>query len=345
MSDLALSIAGDDAGSSKRRREPNFNKWEDLPFASKCYVNTTCDPTVGNNQKGLAFWRKFHAKFALVHSQTHISVKQNEQVRSLDQLMHRFNRNTKVHIMVYNKHYIHIHNEKPSGVLPVDQYPELICARYKEVEGKSFRFAQCVDILHSLVKCSPDNAAPALVPGLIDTHRALPPGAGLPDDDDDDDDVESSLVVTTDPSVATSSTPSTSGRRPTNMAGSVMGSHMRRPIGTKRAKAAAAVARRSGGGNNSGGGGEEVEEPLVVDLSSTAAEMAAGFSEMNSNNKKKDAFDMKAKEFDMKAKVFDMFISLGKKDVAEKVANTLLEYCINPSTPGGVVQQQEEGGE
>jgi hypothetical protein len=84
----------------------------------------------------------------------------------------------------------------------------------------------------------------------------------------------------------------------------------------------------------------------VVDLSSTAAEMAAGFSEMNSNNKKKDAFfDMKAKEFDMKAKVFDMFMSLGKKDVAEKVANTLLEYCINSSTPGEVVQQEEENEE
>jgi hypothetical protein len=110
MSDPALSIAGDDAGSSKRRREPNFNKWEDLTLL-KCYVlNTTCDPTVGNNQKGLAFcWRKVHAKFALVHSQTHISVKQNEQVRSLDQLMHRFNRNIKVDIMVYNKHYMHPH--------------------------------------------------------------------------------------------------------------------------------------------------------------------------------------------------------------------------------------------
>ena len=121
MSETAASIAGDDAGSSKRRREPNFNKWEDLTL-SKCYVNTTCDPTVGNNQKGLAFWRKVHAKFALVHSQTHISVKQNEQVRSLDQLMQRFNRNIKVDIMVYNKHYIHIHTEKPSGV-PVDKYP------------------------------------------------------------------------------------------------------------------------------------------------------------------------------------------------------------------------------
>ena len=87
----------------------------------------------------------------------------------------------------------------------------------------------------------------------------------------------------------------------------------------------------------------------MVDLSSTAAEMAANFSEMNSNNKKKDAFDMKAKEFDMKAKVFDMFMSLGKKEVAEKVANTLLEFCNkNSSTttsvvsPEGVQQEVEE---
>ncbi len=128
--------AGDDAGSSKRTRsEPNFNKWEDLTL-SKCYVNTSCDPTISNNQKGIAFWRKVHDKFALVHSQTHISVKQNELVRSLDQLMHRFNRNIKVNIMVYNKHYIHIHTEKPSGVL-VEQYPELICAQYKERCGRT----------------------------------------------------------------------------------------------------------------------------------------------------------------------------------------------------------------
>ncbi len=326
---------GGDDSSSKRKREPNFNKWEDLTLC-KCYINTTCDPTVGNNQKGIAFWRKVHEKFALVHSQTHISIKQHDQVRSVDQLMNRFNRHIKVDIMVYNKHFLHIKAEKPSGV-PEEQYPELICARYKEVEGKSFRFAQCVDTLHSVPKFSPEHT-PALVPGLIDTHRALPPGAGLPDDDDDDDDDVESSVVVTESSVTTPST-STSSRRPTNMAGSVMGSHMRRPIGSKRAKAAAAAARSSGGGNNSG---EEVEEPLVVDLSSTAAEMAANFSEMNSNNKKKDAFDMKAKEFDMKAKVFDMFMSLGKKEVAEKVANTLLEFCNkNSSATTGVVSPEE----
>jgi hypothetical protein len=143
--------------------------------------------------------------------------------------------------------------------------------------------------------------------------------------------------------VATS-TPSTSGRRPTHMTGSVMGSHLRRPIGTKRAKAA--VAAGSQGGSNNG-----VEEPVVdlcgPTLSSTAAEeMSANFSKMNSNNKNKDAFDMKAKEFDMKAKVFDMFMPLGKKDVAEQVANTLLQYCNNSSTtcvvPPGEVQEVEE---
>ncbi len=112
---------------------------------------------------------------------------------------------------------------------------------------------------------------------------------------------------------------------------------MRRPIGTKRAKAAVA-AGRSGGTN----AGEEEVGVVDLSLSSTAAEMAANFSEMNSNNKKKDAFDMKAKEFDMKAKVFDMFMSLGKKEVAEKVANTLLEFCNNNSSATtGVVSSEE----
>jgi hypothetical protein len=195
---------------------------------------------------------------------------------------------------------------------------------------------------HSPLPCQILSCTPALVPGLINT----PHNDDDNDDDDDDDDVDSSVVVTEESSVVTS-TLSTSSRRPTNMAGSMMGSHMTQPIGTKRAKAAAAAARSAG--NYTG-----EEEPGVVDLTlrsnTAAAEMAANFSEMNSNNNKKDAFDMKAKEFDMKAKVFDMFTTmslLGKKDVAEEVANTLLEYCKKSSIPSevappGEVQQEEE---
>ncbi len=107
-----------DESSKRRKREPkNFNKWEDLTLC-KCYIKISCDPTVGNNQqKGMVFWRKVHEKFSLVHSQTHISIKQqHEHVWSMDQLMNRFNRNIKVDIMVYNKHYLHIMSEKPSGV-------------------------------------------------------------------------------------------------------------------------------------------------------------------------------------------------------------------------------------
>jgi hypothetical protein len=111
--------AGGGDESFKRKREPNFNKWEDLTLC-KCYINSACDPTVGNNQKGIVFWRKVHEKLALLHSQIYISVKQHDQVRSVDQLTNRFNRNIKVDIMVYNKHYLHIMSGKPSGV-PEDQ--------------------------------------------------------------------------------------------------------------------------------------------------------------------------------------------------------------------------------
>jgi hypothetical protein len=129
------------------------------------------------------------------------------------------------------------------------------------------------------------------------------------------------------------------------MARSVMGSHMRRPIGIKRRAKAAVAAGRKGGSNN--GVEEAVVDLCGPTLSSTATEMSANFSEMNSNNKKKDAFDMnKVKEFEMKAKVFDVFMSLGKKEVAEQVANTLLQYCNNSSTtsvvPPEEVQEAEE---
>ncbi len=75
-------------------------------------------------------------------------------------------------------------------------------------------------------------------------------------------------------------------------------------------------------------------------LSSTAAEeMAANFSEMNSNNKRKHAPFFDIKEFEMKARKVSYVssMSLGKKEVAEQVANTLLEYCKKSSTTTSVV--------
>jgi hypothetical protein len=64
-----MFAAGDDSSRKRKQEEPNFNKWEDLVTLCKCYINTSCDPTVGNNQKGMMFWRKVHEKFAIAWCQ------------------------------------------------------------------------------------------------------------------------------------------------------------------------------------------------------------------------------------------------------------------------------------
>ncbi len=125
--------------------------------------------------------------------------------------------------------------------MPEEEYISLAASdRFKDVEGRKFKFQEVFPLLHDVVKYSVvDGGVPTLHEGLQDRHGG-PPGnntvAGNPG-------VVLGVVDTLGPRevVVAPVNPSR-----VNMAGSVMGSHLvTRPMGSRRVKAAAAAAREA----------------------------------------------------------------------------------------------------
>jgi hypothetical protein len=213
-------------------RHPNFNRWEDTTLC-RSWGNSSCDPLLGNNQRGTAFWKKVHELYYCVaHSLPDISLKENPNTRrTMDQLQNRF-KGIQAAIQIFNVQYRHIVAESPPSGVPEDEYIDLACDRYKLVQGSKFRFKYLVPTLHAIVKFSPENET-ALQENhqLVDQNSFPINGEGGVIMVDSQGTREDVVLVT----------PLNAGR--TNMAGSVMVSHLRLPIGTKRANAAATAAR------------------------------------------------------------------------------------------------------
>ncbi len=78
----------DEAAAGGRRtptpRTPNFNEWEDLTLG-RSFSNASCDPILGNNQRGNAFWGKVTKLYGVAHQLTDFSVSNTVHTRSMDQ--------------------------------------------------------------------------------------------------------------------------------------------------------------------------------------------------------------------------------------------------------------------
>jgi hypothetical protein len=227
-----------------RGRSNNFVPQEDA-YLSRAYVNASCDPRIGNNQKGKEFWRKVGQGYIILCVGTEFE----GRIRTTQQLYIRFNKHIKVDLVVFNRYYLRVMRSQPSGV-PQSEYTDMAAELYREGEGKAFRFKLCVPILHEVPKYCPfygDGRASDLQPEL-----EAQSGTSDPDDDDDlledpheilstgedppldEDDVEDNGVDTASRRASTSSSSSGNVR---NTIGTVMGSRLKRPLGCKAAKA------------------------------------------------------------------------------------------------------------
>jgi hypothetical protein len=154
-------------GSTKRKshpdeeevskpRSPNFAPWEDL-LLCKAWVSVSMDPSVGCNQKRATFWKRVEEKFNLLYDA--YDMEEDDGVKALGgrvagQLDNRFSKVIKVDIVVFNKYFLQIHTERPSGV-PWILHRGLSCERYLEIEGKPYKFEHCVETLHKVPKYNP----------------------------------------------------------------------------------------------------------------------------------------------------------------------------------------------
>ena len=124
---------------------------------------------------------------------------------------------------VYFGHLKHIYSEAPSGV-PEEQYADLAIERYNGVEKKKFGkgLKECIPLLQKIVRFFTAQSGTTIQHGLADRHVSP-----------SEDPAASDVFIT----------PLSSARN--NMAGSMMGSHLPRPIGTQRAREIIASGRRA----------------------------------------------------------------------------------------------------
>ena len=322
--------APEEAGRNKAPRTPNFNEWEDVTLG-RSFSNASCDPILGNNQRGNAFWRKVTELYCVAHHLTDYSVSNTLHTRSLDQLKNRFKIITK-ELGIFHTHYNHIVQENPSGV-PEEEYIALASDRFKEVEGRKFKFQKVFPILQDVVKYSVvDVGVPTLHEGLLDHHAGLPGTNTVA--------VNPGVVDTLGPRevVVTPVNPSR-----VNMAGSVMGSHLVRPMGSRRAKAAAAATREATryGTPVAGTPVAAVQEPEVVVVPPPPGAPPKGMASDIADNltmflgtifrdgKKKD-------QFDTRYKCWKVLVHHREEAKAERVKEELLTY-MEP-----LQQEQEE---
>jgi hypothetical protein len=111
-------------GAGRKTRTPhtpNFNEWEDVTLGRSFSINASCDPILGNNQRGNAFWGKvtelYHGVAA--HQQlTDFSVSSGNTVhttRSMDKLKNRFSRIILKELGFFHTHYNHTVQENPAS--------------------------------------------------------------------------------------------------------------------------------------------------------------------------------------------------------------------------------------
>ncbi len=79
-----------------RARSTNFVPQEDA-YLSRAYVNASCDPRVGNNQKGDDFWRKDGQGYKILYVRTEF---ESVSRTTKELYISRFNKHFKVDLVV-----------------------------------------------------------------------------------------------------------------------------------------------------------------------------------------------------------------------------------------------------
>ena len=177
-----------------------FTEEEDL-FICKAFVNCTTDSIRGADQKGDDFWKRVHTKFYLLYDEeAEVAI---EKKWSWKSVRNRFQKTIAKAVQKFNGYYKQVVQKEKSGWTP-QMYIDSAKEVWLSLEGKPFKFGDCVRILHQMPKFNPN---------LDDEEEEAV------DDGDLKPAAEENVKAKTH-----------------NVIGSVQGANMQRPIGAKKAK-------------------------------------------------------------------------------------------------------------
>ena len=200
------------ASSTKTPRPRNFGNIEDQ-LLCRAYVNVSCNPVVGTDQKRKIFWESIKYRYEDLYTREGVTEEDGKVERTWDALANRYQKKIQPEMNVFMAFYKRVAECPPSGV-PPEEWPKIAATNFGEFYDKPFKFLHCVSILQQLPKFDPMGADDEVI-DLLEAGE---------DDGDDGDDMDKK--------------PAAKGS--TNKIGKPMGAQMARPIGQKAAKKAAA---------------------------------------------------------------------------------------------------------
>ena len=200
------------ASSTKTPRPRNFGNIEDQ-LLCRAYVNVSCNPVVGTDQKRKIFWESIKYRYEDLYTREGVTEEDGKVERTWDALANRYQKKIQPEMNIFMSFYKRVAECPPSGV-PPEEWPKIAATNFGEFYDRPFKFLHCVSILQQLPKFDPMGADDEVI-DLLEAGE---------DDGDDGDDMDKK--------------PAAKGS--TNKIGKPMGAQMARPIGQKAAKKAAA---------------------------------------------------------------------------------------------------------
>ena len=176
-----------------------FTEEEDL-FICKAFVNCTTDSIRGADQKGDDFWKRVHEKlYVLYNEEAEVAI---EKKWSWKSVRNRFQKTIAKSVQKFNGYYKQVVHKEKSGWTP-QMYIDSAKEVWLSLEGKPFKFGDCVRNLHQVPKFNPN----------------------VDDEEEEEEDSKPAAVETPK-------------GKSHNSIGSVQGGNMQRPTGAKKAKKA-----------------------------------------------------------------------------------------------------------
>ena len=139
---------------TKRRM---WTEEEDIA-ACKAYVNVTCDPIAGAQQKGDDFWMRIQKKmYELYEEEAEVAdVKDEWGYKSVE---YRISKTIGKQTQKFNQYFRATSKQDESG-WTLEMHIAAACELYLETEGKPFKFRVCARILHQCSKLKPAIESP-----------------------------------------------------------------------------------------------------------------------------------------------------------------------------------------
>ncbi|KAJ1295423.1 hypothetical protein BS78_01G222800 [Paspalum vaginatum] len=140
----------------------NFNPQEDVCLV-KAWLEISCDPVIGNGQKGESFWKRVVERYNYRRGQ-HLE-------RTLRSLQSRWNNAIKPQVSTFSDYYAEALRLNPSGMSDADE-TSLAASNFVDVEGHAFGYMHCWDVMKDEPKwCEPTKAAGMEGDTSLDSNR------------------------------------------------------------------------------------------------------------------------------------------------------------------------------